>query len=115
MAKTAKSKFAGVEFEQSSGNVFEDLGRANAPELQFKGRLARRVLTEIESRGLTQAQSAKLLGVAQPHISDLKRYKLERFSAERLMEFLVKLDNRVEVVIRENARPRARTVIALAI
>jgi predicted XRE-type DNA-binding protein len=45
----------------------------------------------LEHRGLTQSQIARRLGIRQPHVSDLKRYRLNRFSAERLMEFLVTL------------------------
>jgi predicted XRE-type DNA-binding protein len=32
-----------------------------------------------------QAAAAKLLGIAQPHVSELKNYKLSRFSSERLL------------------------------
>jgi predicted XRE-type DNA-binding protein len=42
----------------------------------------------IESRGLTQAAAAKLLGVTQPRISDLVRGKIDRFSVDSLIEML---------------------------
>jgi len=42
----------------------------------------------IESRGLTQADAAKLLGVTQPRISDLTRGKIDRFSIDSLVEML---------------------------
>ena len=42
----------------------------------------------IESRGLTQAQAARLFGVTQPRISDLKRGKIDLFSIDSLVEML---------------------------
>jgi predicted XRE-type DNA-binding protein len=44
--------------------------------------------TLIESRGLTQAAAAKLLGVTKPQISDLVRGKIDRFSVDSLIEML---------------------------
>ncbi len=42
----------------------------------------------IETRGLTQAAAAKLLGVTQPRISDLTRGKIDRFSIDTLIAML---------------------------
>ena len=39
----------------------------------------------IESRGLTQAQAANLLGVTQPRVSDLIRGKIALFSLDTLL------------------------------
>jgi predicted XRE-type DNA-binding protein len=39
----------------------------------------------IQSRGMTQAESAELFGVAQPRISDLVRGKIDLFSLDTLM------------------------------
>ena len=48
---------------------------------------------------MTQAQAAKLLGVSQPRISDLKRGKLHLFTIDILVNMLVKLGKPVQLVI----------------
>ena len=53
----------------SSGNVFKDLGLANAVERQTKVRLALAINQIIEGRRLTRAAGARALGVNQPKIS----------------------------------------------
>ena len=42
----------------------------------------------IEKEGLTQADAAKRLKVSQPHISDLTRGKISRFSLDTLVNML---------------------------
>jgi predicted XRE-type DNA-binding protein len=95
------------KFTRGSGNVFADLGFADAEERQTKTRLALEINTIIEERGLTQAKAAALLDAAQPKISALARYKLEGFSVERLMTYLTALDRDVQIVIKKKPRSRA--------
>jgi predicted XRE-type DNA-binding protein len=92
-----------IAIETGSGNVFADLGYADARERRLKVELAMEVNRLLGERGLTQARAAKLLGMLQPHVSDLARYRLDRFSVERLMRFLTRLGQDVE--IRISARP----------
>ena len=91
---------------RSSGNVFADLGFADAGERQTKVRLAIAINNVLERRGLSQAKAAELLGINQPKVSALSKYRLEGFSVERLMRFLTSLNQDVEIIIRN--RPRAR-------
>lgn len=93
--------------ERSSGNVFADLGLADADELDTKVRLAVAVNRALEARRLTRKAAAELLAINQPKVSALKHYKLEGFSVARLMTFLTSLGSDVE--IRIIARPRATT------
>ena len=96
-------------------NVFADLGFADAEERQTKLRLAHAINTILEKRHLVQAEAAKILGVNQPKVSALIRYKLEGFSVERLMLFLTSLDRDVEIVIKKKGsvrKPARITVIA---
>jgi predicted XRE-type DNA-binding protein len=97
----------------SSGNVFADLGFADAGERQTKVRLASAINRVLERRKLPQTKGARLLGINQPKISALSNYRLEGFSVERLMHFLNALDQDVEIVIRTkpNSRRGARIVV----
>ena len=56
------------------------------------------------------------LGVSQPKVSALARYKLEGFSVERLMTFLTALDRDVEITIKKKPRSRktGRILVAAA-
>ena len=91
---------------RSSGNVFVDLGFADAGERQTKVRLALAINDVLHRRGLSQGKAAELLGINQPKVSALSKYRLVGFSVERLMRFLTSLNQDVEIVIRD--RPRAR-------
>jgi len=100
----------------SSGNVFADLGFADAAERQTKVRLAFAINQILERRKLPQGKAARLLGVNQPKVSALSHYRLEGFSVERLMQFLNALDQDVEIVIRSkpSSRRGARIVVTAA-
>lgn len=77
------------------------------PKLQ----LAVEVNRVLQQQGLTQARAAARLGILQPHVSELAHYRLERFSVERLMQFLALLGQEVEIRIHA-AAPRAQHVPA---
>jgi predicted XRE-type DNA-binding protein len=95
--------------DPGSGNVFADLGYADAKDRSLKVELAMEVNRLLRERGLTQAGSAEALGIRQPHVSDLVRYRLDRFSVERLMNFLTGLGREVEIRTRARTARRART------
>jgi len=97
--------------DSGTGDVFTDLGYADAKERRLRVALALEVNRLLKVRGLTQARAAALLGLRQPHISDLARYRLNRFSAERLMEFLTHLGNDVEIRIRPSKASGAGSAV----
>lgn len=94
MEKTIETVDAGT------GDVFRDLGYTDAAERKLRVQLAMRVNEIIKDKRLTQAAAAALFGIPQPHVSELKHYKLNRFSSERLLHFMTQLDRDVEIVIR---------------
>jgi len=54
-------QFEGVEVHRGSGNVFADLGLADAEKLKIKTGLVIEVRKAIRTRGLTQQDAAKLM------------------------------------------------------
>ena len=98
-----------AEVTPGSGNVFADLGYPHAPERKLRVELAVAVNRILAERGLDQEAAARLLGIRQPHVSDLARYRLDRFSAERLLEFLAALGRDIEVRIARRRAGRGRT------
>lgn len=105
--KTEAAKPADTTITRGTGNVFADLGFADAEERQTKLRLAYAINGVIERQRVTQAEAAEKLGINQPKVSALANYKLDGFSVERLMTFLTALDQDVEIVIKK--KPRSRT------
>lgn len=106
MSTTAKA--ATVEkIEMGTGNVFADLGLSDPGERRLRVQLATRLNDLLQAGGLTQAAAAKRLGIAQPHVSELKNYKLSRFSSERLLHYITLLNRDVEIFIRPKANAKA--------
>jgi predicted XRE-type DNA-binding protein len=109
MPREAKSKVT-----RSSGNVFADMGLPDAIELDTKARLGAAINLIVERKRLTQVEVATALGVNQPKVSALLHFKLEGFSVERLMNFLVALGQDVEIVVKEKPRFRSARIAVKA-
>jgi predicted XRE-type DNA-binding protein len=93
-------------FEAGSHNVFEDIGVPNAEEHLVKAHLVFKIGAILKRRGLKQVEAAELLGIRQPDVSKMLRGEFRQFSVERLLRFLVALDQDVEIVIKPR---RSRT------
>lgn len=98
---TAKRKVT-----RGSGNVFVDLGHADAEIKLAKAELARQIGKAIDSRELTATAAARILGADQPKVSKILNGRLNEFSLERLAMFLTKLSLDVEIRV----TPRVRGV-----
>ena len=85
---------------RGTDNVLVDLGFEDAEELTAKASLAVKLNDLVEKRGLSQTEVAAITGMTQPKVSQVRRYKLQNISLERLMQALVSLDQRVEIVVR---------------
>ena len=86
--------------QAGSLNVFKDLGLPNAEEHFVKAQLVFKIDTLIKERGLKQIGAATLLGIKQPDVSKMLRGEFRQFSVERLLHFLVALDQDVEIVVK---------------
>jgi predicted XRE-type DNA-binding protein len=81
-------------------NVFKDLGLPNAEEHFIKAQLVFKIDTLMKERDLKQIEAAVLLGIKQPDVSKMLRGEFRQFSVERLLRFLVALDQDVEIVVK---------------
>ncbi len=84
---------------QGTDKVLRDWGFGDAEELSAKAALALKLNELIDHRGLSQTETAAITGMTQPKVSQVRRYKLQNISLERLMQALVSLDQRVEIVV----------------
>jgi predicted XRE-type DNA-binding protein len=87
-------------YEAGSGNVFKDIGMPNAEEHLVKAQLVFKIDALMKRRHMKQKEAADLFGVRQPDISKMLRGEFRQFSVERLLRFLVKLDQDVEIVVK---------------
>ncbi len=87
-------------YETGGRNVFKDIGVPNADEHLVKAQLVFKIDTIIKERGLKQVEAADLFGVRQPDVSKMLRGEFRQFSVERLLRFLVALDQDVEIVVK---------------
>jgi predicted XRE-type DNA-binding protein len=87
-------------YEVGGKNVFRDLGLPNAEEHVVKARLVFKIDTIMKERGLKQVEAGKLFGIPQPDVSKMLRGEFRQFSVERLLHFLVALNQDVEIVVR---------------
>ncbi len=86
---------------QGSGNVFLDLGFPphEAAVMLLRCELAEGLRQWIARESLTQAQAAKLLGVAQPRISEIARNKVHKLSLDYLVGLCAKAGVSVAVTL----------------
>jgi predicted XRE-type DNA-binding protein len=101
----SKREVQGVDVEMGTGNVYADLGYADADEMLIKAQLVAKIVEIINRKGFTQTQAAELLGMPQPKLSNLLRGRFRGFSERRLMDCLTKLARDVQIV---KATPRSR-------
>jgi len=98
-----------MKVQQSTGNVFRDLGfgAKEAESLRLRAELMVEVRRLIEARKLTQRSAASLLGVTQPRISDLIRGKIDLFSIDTLVNMLARAGMRVQLRVAASRRAQA--------
>jgi len=89
---------------QGSGNVFRDLGHADADKEQLRALLAARIIGVLDDQKLTVRGAQEATGVAAADFSRIRNARLGRFTIDRLMTILSSLGQRVEVAVK--VRPR---------
>lgn len=97
-----------IEVERGSGNVFRDFGRPGADAEQLKAILAAQIVRLLDGRGLAVRAAQEVTGIAAADFSRIRRAKLDRFSIERLLTIINRLDQPIEIAVRFPGRPRRR-------
>ena len=90
-----------IKLEESSGNVFVDIGFSEdeAERELLRSDLAFEIYRILEERKLAQSEIEKVLGIDQSDVSRLKNGEFQRFSLERLLTFLNRLNRDIEIRI----------------
>jgi predicted XRE-type DNA-binding protein len=90
----------GIEVQRVSGNVFADLGLADAEKLKIKTGLVIDIRKAMRSRGLTQQEAAKRMGITKPNVSDMMRGDFTNLSERKLVDCLTRLGYDIEIKVR---------------
>lgn len=88
-----------LELVRGSGNVFHDFGVSNADAEQLRSILAAQIIKALDERGLTVREAESLTGIAAADFSRIRRANLRRFTIDRLITILNRLNRQVEVTV----------------
>jgi predicted XRE-type DNA-binding protein len=93
-----------LEIIEGSGNVFRDVGLPDPDTKLIKADLAAEIIRVLRTAKLTNVAAARRAGVAETDISRIRHADLNRFTIDRLVRILNRLDRRVDVVITDEPR-----------
>ena len=88
-----------IDIEQCGGNVYADLGMADADEMLVKAQLTSKIGEIIKGRKWTQQQASKVLGMTQPKLSKMLRGQFRGISEAKMLDCLTRLGREVQIVI----------------
>ncbi len=89
---------------RGSDNIFADIGVAHPERVQARAQVMFLISDIIKKRGLTQKQTAAILGIPQSKVSCLVNGKLSSFSMDHLFELLNALDTDVEIIVKPKTK-----------
>ena len=88
------------QIERGSGNVFADLGFADAGEHQMKAWIVTHILRAMRNQELTQTDAALRMGLKQPDLSAVLRGRFRGYSVERLARCLSAMGEEVRMTVK---------------
>ena len=89
-----------LEVMRGSGNIFRDLGHANADVEQFKAILAAEIIKALDRDRLSVRGAQARTGIAAADFSRIRNADLGRFTVDRLMAIINRLGSRIEVKVK---------------
>ncbi len=88
-----------LEITRGSGNVYQDFQRPDSDVRQTKALLASEIIGVLEKRELSTRQTAKITGIDHSEFVRIRKPDLKRFTIDRLITILNKLDKNVDVSV----------------
>lgn len=96
-----------IELVRGSGNIYRDFDRPNADLEQARAILAAKIIHILNARKLSTRDAGKLTGVAHSEFSRIRNTQLRRFTLDRMIAILGKLDADIEVSVTFKTRRRS--------
>src|SRR5450432_2937120 len=103
-------KKSDLELVRGSGNVYRDSGRPNAGLEQARAITAAKIIHVIDERKLSTRDAEKLTGISHSEFYRIRNTRLGRFTLDRMIAILGKLDENVEVSVTFKARKKGAPV-----
>jgi predicted XRE-type DNA-binding protein len=100
-----------LELVRGSGNVYRDFGRPNAGLEQARAITAAKIIRVLDERKLSTRDAEKLTGVSHSEFSRIRNTQLGRFTLDRMIAILGKLDEDVEVSVTFKTRKHGAAVV----
>ena len=88
-----------IKIEEGSGNVYADLGMADADEMMIKAQLATKIGEIIKGHKWSQQQAADVLGIPQSKLSKMLRGQFRGISEAKMLDCLARLGRDVQIVV----------------
>ena len=86
-----------TELTHGSGNIFRDFGEPNADVEQLKCLLAARIIGVLDDHGWSTREAGRRSGIDYSEFARNRKPDLKRFTADRLIGILNKLDQIVDI------------------
>jgi len=93
---------------RGSGNVYRDFGRPNADLEQARAITAAKIIHVLDERKLSTRDAEKLTGVSYSEFSRIRSTQLGRFTLDRMIAILGKLDEDVRCPLPSRRASTAR-------
>ena len=103
-----------IEFEESSGNIFADLRLDDSDELYARAKIGFHVFKILKDKKLKQREIAGILGIAQPDVSRPMNGHFSRFTTDKLLDFLKRLDRKVTIEVSRRHRGEPYQLVTFA-
>ena len=88
-----------LELVRGSGNVYRDFERPNAGLEQARAITAAKIIRVLDERKLSTRDAEKLKCVSYSEFSRIRNTQLGRFTLDRMIAILGKLDENIEVSV----------------
>lgn len=96
-----------IELVRGSGNVFADFDAPDANLRQLRAILAAEIVKALDKESLTVRDAEARTGIAAADFSRIRQVKLDRFTIDRLMRILDRLNRDVRIKISVASRSRS--------
>jgi len=103
-----------IEIVRGSGNIYRDFNLPDADVRQTKVLLASKIVKVLDERELSSRQAEGLTGIDHSEFVRLRKPDLKRFTIDRLIAILNKLDQKVDVSFTVTARHHEQASHVLA-
>jgi predicted XRE-type DNA-binding protein len=103
-----------IENYEGSSNIFADIGLPDPDKRLAHAQIGVQVLKIMQDRNLKEREMATLLGIKRSEVSHLLSGHFNRFTTDKLLDFLKRLDQKVviQVSAHHEGEPYQRVIFA---